>query len=346
MSHSFKYLHSNPRDKQIEILKNNASASHKKHIYKAFGFVVGKGKIENEDDVDRIVERINALANYIAIEGKEEKAPNLPECFIISNESLKKIFPLIKKLRKELFTKDDAPFPNDIDEAIEWIKNEGKKEASSIHKSLLKNKKRIEEKEKDISKELKKITGLYWSLRTEEPKWLPFPLKIKGKFVGMEDCVAVWPRTPLAKLEEETRRFSEETNFSQLSLVMFVLTGIKPISLRYRFISEIKWTRLGMVKNVILNIYRPLNKREIEELYYRIKKEFKRKAKAFLTEKHLFLYDLVERRGGVKRKEKTKFWIEIKTECNKKYPNWFKGPDGPRMSYFRIMKRLQETSKL
>ena len=131
MINEYKYLHLNPRDKQIKILEGDFS-SLKPHIKEAFDHIVGmREKLEENDHVDKIVERIISLATeFVRIKKSEDINFEPPEESIInSKELIKKILPLIKELRKELFGKEDPLFPinklrNNWHKAIEWLKNE------------------------------------------------------------------------------------------------------------------------------------------------------------------------------------------------------------------------------
>jgi hypothetical protein len=147
-----------------------------------------------------------------------------------------------------------------------------------------------------------------------------------------------------ARLEKETKKLSKKTSFTQMSLILFVLTGIKPVSSPYTF-SKSFFTidEKHMGKKIVLHIYKLLTKKMVDNIYWKIKEFFGKKEKSFLDEKHLDLDTLVDKYGGVPKKGKTDFWINIQKEINKKYPNWFNDPkaNGPRITYNRIKRRLQ-----
>lgn len=345
MYNSYESLYLNPRKKQIEIIKNNVKKFLRPQIQEAYNYIVGK-ESSIKENVESIVERIKELANHLAINQKSiDTISNFPETFITSNESIKKIFPIIKELRKEIFSKEEPLFPDDPLKAIEWLKNKAKEEALPFNQNIVRNQKKIDEIEKlleDKLQELFKLTKRHCSLKKEENRILPIPLTLKGKYKGTLDYLIIWPRTPLARLEIKTKLLFEETNFSQVSLIMFVLTGIRPISLKYNFISEIKFGEIGIKKRVSLIINRPLNKGELEKIFHKIKKAFGRKGKQFLGNKHRYLYELVDKNGGVPRKNKGEFWEKIRKEFNKKYKERFNNPNSPRIAYQRVEKYFKE----
>ena len=350
MNNLYESLHRNSREIQIEILENNFNNSLKPYVKEAYNLIVGKeSSIEEKDDVVSIIERIKELANHLTLNPESKDIiSNLSESLITSNESIKKIFPIIKKLRKEIFSKEEPLFPGDPFKAIDWLKNKAKEEALPFNQNIVRNQKKIYEIEKFIEdklQELFKLTKRHCSLKKEENRILPIPLTLKGKYKGTLDYLFIWPRTPLARLEIETKLLSEETNFNQVSLIMFVLSGNRPIPLKYNFASEIKFGRLGVKKGVNIRIHRPLNKGELKEIYYKIKKAFGRKGKQFINDKHVQLYNLVEKHGGIPETKKTEFWKKILKEWNRTHSELnekYKDPNCPRIAYLRAKRYIQE----
>ncbi len=350
MNNLHESLHQNPRERQIEILENDFKKSLKPYVKEAYKFIIGKeSSIEEKDDVVSIIERIKELAYCLTLyKGSIDNISNFSETFIVSNESIKKILPIIRKLRKEIFSKEDPLFPDDPYRATEWLKNKAKKEAIPYKQDIDNNQKQISETVRHIEKKICELSTLMnrnFSLKPEEDNLLPIPLVTKGRLSSSSNYLFVWPRSPLARLERETKKLSEETNFSQVSLIMFVLTGIRPISLKYNFISEIKFGDLGIKKRVNMIIYRPLNKGELEKIFYKIKKAFGRKGKQFINEKHVELYNLIEKHGGVPETKKTEFWKKILKEWNMAHSeseDKYKYPNCPRIAYLRAKRYIQE----
>lgn len=98
-------------------------------------------------------------------------------------------------------------------------------------------------------------------------------------------------------------------------------------------------------KRVNMTIYRPLNKTELNEIYTKVKKAFGRRGKQLISKKHIRLYTLVEKHGGVPKRNKTEFWEKILKEWNNMYPkpiDKYKGPNCVRITYQRSKRYLEE----
>jgi len=355
MSNEYEHLHLSSRDRQIEALERDFS-SLKPNIRKAFDHILGRGeKLEKNDHADKIVEKIISLATeFVKIKKLEDiNFEPLEESIINSKELIKKILPLIKELRRELFGKEDPPFPinkskSNWDKAIEWLKNEERKEfnqwKNNIEKELGQRRK-LKEERKKIEK---KIHCLLNKLSKLTPGKIS-PLKYISIFLhypgeeGWQSHVRAVPGFRLEKFEKIIREIIKETNFSEESLVMFILTGISPLSLLYKTtITDI----IGKKRIYKLEIYRSLDREEIDKLYYKIKEAFGKKGKKFIDEKKLlFLYETVESCGGVPQRDKGKFWDGIMKECNKKYPGWFKAlePNSARITFQRLMEKITQS---
>lgn len=341
MINEYEYLHHSPtRQEQIKRLEDNASPVQRPHIKKAFDYVV-KNKVTKEDDANEVIGKIFSLAEEFAKSESTDIIPGFFEGYIISNETIKEILPSIKKLRQEVFSKEIPPFPNNPQKAFAWLKEEEEKEARPFCQKNEKNIKKIDELCNEILNkigEYNKLTNIRCEF-SQKKRVLSYPRED-----GWKKIIQVWEGTPLARLEEKTRKLSEKVGFTQESLILFVLTGIKPISSLYS-ISEAYRVINGeyVGKKVTLHINRPLTKKIIEKIYCRVKEIFGKERKSFLKKKHSDLYDLVEKHGRPPKRNKGDFWQKIKKEINEKYPNWFNDPkaNGPRITYNRIKKRVQ-----
>jgi len=348
MNSQLKYLYLNDRNRQINVLEERAPQSLKPHIKKTFDYIVGKGrKIKRNDDPDDTERRMRDLANEFANSKKDSINFEPPEeSYIISRELTKEIIPLIKKLRLELFKTEEPPFPiqkkKNFDRAIEWLKKEEKKQflqwKNTIEKefggaeNLKSKRKKLEKEIYNLLSKLRKITPG----KISPLKYISILLPCPGE-KGWASYIRVIPGSSLEKLENTTKEIAEETNFQQASLVMFMLTGISPLSVSYRMRKKIG------KKNIFeIEIYRFLIKKEAEELLNEVKKFFK-KGKDFIKKEHEFLYDIVEKqkkKREYQEKTKTEFWEDAMRKFNEKYPGRFNNWNGPRMAYNRIMKRI------
>jgi len=264
-----------------------------------------------------------------------------PDNIIKTSELIKKITPSIKEIRKGLYGNEDPLFPNNIDKITDWIKEEAKKQALPLEQDIERNKEKIINLENEVKfkiKELSRLSHRENRLFTEGNPTIPVPLRIKGKFIGYQDDVWIWPGTKIARFEEETRRLSEQTNYSQLALIIYVLTGIKPLSFGYKISKEFM---IGLWSSIGIEIYRDMNYKEFIRLFHEVKKFFKSPGKQ-LTEKHERIYNLVNKLGGIPLTGKMKFWEEFRGEWNRLFPDEkYNSSRGPRKAYLTINKRLQ-----
>jgi len=334
---------------QIKALERNASPAQKPFIKKAFEYV-SKNKIEEQkvDKKNDIINRIFSLADYLSKVGSKDSISEyaISDFFdnaIVSSESVKKFFPYIKKMRLELFSKEEPLFPNNPKKAIEWLKKEGEREALPFRQNYKKNHEQIKKLEDEILiriEECNKLTNHEYRLSSKEKRFLPYPGKKDWRGI-----IPVWEGTPLAKLEAETKKLFERTSFTQITLIIFVLTGIKPVSSPYKISKDYhvhKGECIG--REVTLHIYRPLTKEIFNNIQCKIKEFFGKKGRSFSEEKHYDLYDLVDKLGGSPKKNKGVFWKNIQKEINKKHPEWFNDPkaNGPRITYNRIIKNSHQ----
>lgn len=279
-----------------------------------------------------------AEAIYSSMESIEKKSdPEIelyvtPETIIISEELVKEILPFIEKLRIELFNHKTPPFPDDLDKAIKWLEKEAEDETLSLQDKIKKNSNKENElifnaTLRDLFKLNKVFPDRIWTIKYEI---LTLPYQDKN---GFRKKTRVFKGTPLEMLAENTRILSENTNFTQQSLVNFILTGTKPSLPCMRLKQEIKTTYL----KVNVEFFRSLDYKELLSLHRRIKKMFKLRMKS-INWKHLEVYDLVDKNGGVPKKRKMKFWEKVWEEWNNHHPDApFKSPGCLRVSYARIL---------
>jgi hypothetical protein len=136
------------------------------------------------------------------------------------------------------------------------------------------------------------------------------------------------PGTPLDVLAVNTAFFAERTPFKQDSLIIYILTGIKPLARIYE---------LKQGSFVELKIFRPLTERELISIYKKVRRAIKPPRKRF-TEKHLRLYNFFEKHkappvGGNWRMKYEKW--------KRHYPDdEINSPNALRMAYHRLQSYL------
>ncbi|MBA7680856.1 hypothetical protein ES703_89177 [subsurface metagenome] len=184
-------------------------------------------------------------------------------------------------------------------------------------------------------KELGKLTHLSCSLDEKiKTKFLPFPTES-----GWRRQIPAKEGIALGKLEKETRKLSENYNFTQSSLIMYVLTGIEPIVQSYRVNYH--------ERKINIEIHRPLRKGEINNIFQEINKLFGEERKE-ISEKHERLYQLVEKHGGPPNKKKKEFWDMILKEWNENNPKdeQYSKRNCIRVTYNRLLKYTQNQTNI
>jgi len=275
------------------------------------------------------IHRIQQVALRLHEDRKDKKSisPKIdffPGSFLAAERRIEYILPEIIKIRIELFGKQEPPF--NYDNAIEWLKKESKKEAIEFYK-------RKQASQKDMQKLKNKIHKLIDDLN-EIQQWdhglkselITIPIIFKS---GLQDEFITFPGTKLRKLD------SQDTNFSQFSLLMFILTGIKPILPSYSIIQEI--SSYGG-KKIGLKIFRPFSQREFISLFKLVGKFMPRKKK--IKNKNLEVYRFIKEKGPIPLKGKMEFWRNTWQEWNKIHPKQkYASSSGLRMAYLRIKKK-------
>ncbi len=270
--------------------------------------VMGESLKENFEMIQRIT-----LYLYENEKIRKDFLPMLnfyPGVFIASEERIKFISSEVKQIRKELFGTQEVPFKDGYDRAIEWLRKEAKKEADDFYK------KHREEVQKNILKYIR--------------------IPIKADPLGPDvDEIITFPGTKLRKLANVINWYSQNTYFSQFSLLMFILTGIKPILPSYSIVQEI--SSYGG-KKVELKIFRPLSQKEFSSLFKPISRYLPQRKK--ITIKNLEVYKFIEKRGGIPPVGKMNFWKDALKEWNKAYQNKYSSARSLRMTYLRIRQKI------
>jgi len=252
----------------------------------------------------------------------------------------------VKAIRHSLFRSKEAPFRT-IEEATRWIEQEGQKKPSE--KTL--------KEANELERRLQEMT--HWSVSTET---LPY---IGGD--GWNSNIAAWAGTLLEPLAYETKRMAHATGFSQASLVMHILTGIKPLLPLARIIDHISRYNAPsgetfMTHHVELNITaRDLSTSQLSQLYKEMREKLRVVSDRHIDEDDWKLFQIVKklgyppeqekvrkRRGTKRAKGTVAFWKMVQQEweqeekqagkpIKRKIWNAFK------RAYDRLIQRLEDT---
>jgi len=280
---------------------------------------------------------IQAIAIYLH-ESKKDKKTHLPEIdlfpgsFFVAEKRIKYILPEIIKIRKELFAQEEPPF--DYDSAINWIKKESRKEAIEFYKRERlpqEDVQKLKDKIRELIDDLNKSQN--WSF-TMGSKLITIPIVFKN---GLYDEIITFPGTKLRRLALAISFHSENTNFSQFSLLMFILTGIKPIPPSYSITQE--FSSYGG-KTIEIKIFRPLKLIKLMPLFKIVGGFMPREKK--IKDKNIIIYNFIEKRGPIPLTGKMEFWAKAWQEWNKIYPKEkYASSGGLRMAYLRNKKKTE-----
>ena len=278
-------------------------------------------------------------------EGESVATKLTPDTLITSDFLIDKISHWVELVRNEIVGLSQAPFST-IKEAAMWIEQGAPQEGEMMREQLMKREQALKRGE-GFTMYFRTMTyvgenGARRRVHIVGPKPQEWSMPQMRGHAGRY--------SELNWLESETRIMESVTGFSQLSLIHFVLVGIKPILRRFTTSAhllhftlpdkeELRPTRVEIDIRA-----RDLSFQELHEIYtqYRTYLQLQR-GKAF-NEKHLALYRLVKRKGiPPKGKGIVAFWNSVRDEWNSLYPNdkhqsW----KGVKQNYERVIQKLKD----
>lgn len=202
----------------------------------------------------------------------------------------------------------------------------------------------VEEKNKALKLEEKWVNEGYAGESWEDPDWNP-PRKARSYF---------------SRLEDRAESLSRMTGFTDIGLIVHVLTPYEPTKTRYRIIkhrhSSVGGTEgdgdlnyLGFLerRSVTIELNTPdITKQEIKEkILDKVVNHLNASGKRPLPSDYLKMYELYQEMGGPNQYEtKGKFWEDFKEKFEERYPE--KEPVSPhtyRINFReQVIKRLKE----
>ncbi len=332
--------------KMIEYCQSKSPESLKKFIHKAIDDL---NSMINFSNPKHAVSKVIQYAGYLACIEKEErdykKSKIATITFISAHELVKENLLYVRSLRKALFGTETPPFPFSFDtpdnweKAIDWLKEEEKKESSPIRKEI----KKKEEERLKVKSELLVVLKKYSELT--HCKWEIKSKKNNIHYPGRNGYIEkkpVWDDTKLGDLEKGVKIIFKETNFPKASILMFILTGIEPLVPSFSLSEEISTGK----KSISIDIYKNLHSNESLSLNRYIKKMTKVRIKE-LSKNQQEIYDMIEEEGGVPPEGKMKFYGKILKKWNELHPRkQMSTPDFIRMNYRRTLVHLERTRRL
>ncbi len=261
-----------------------------------------------------------------------------PRNLLYSYFLLDKLSLSVKAIRRSIFDSKEAPFKT-TEEATNWVEQEGQK------------KPRYLEDANELMIKLQEMT--HWSVLS---KALPYI----GKD-GQRRNTVVWAGTLFERLADETKKMARATGFNQDSLVMHILTDVKPYFPLAQIITHIgnydaPSGETFTTHRVELNIMaRDLSTNQLNQLYKEMREKLGIVSDRHIKEDDLKLYETVRRLGyppeQIKKSRITKrakgtvdFWKKVKEECEQgekqiKRTTW----NAYRVAYRRLLQRLEDT---
>jgi hypothetical protein len=298
----------------------------------------------SENDVREVIQRAGRLhAEWLPprTESKDTELLFAPSGgdLITSDNLLKKLLPWVEDLRREGFGDRQPPFGS-IGEAADWIERTSTSNGES---------RRVEGEDK-IREELNALAGKYAEVsgkRTTVTDSRPILTYQKPGSEHVEN-VYVSPGTFLDKLARETKDVARRTGFTEDTLVVHVLTGLKPILPRIR-LTQPGGPHLSRRYVTVTFNAADLGPEELRVLYNQIREYLGGKGKEGLSLEDWEFWRLIEDMGGPPTKwgTKTQFWKEAQQRWNREhksdgytnYETW----QGVRNRYMNLRKRIGAT---
>lgn len=294
-------------------------------------------------------EYLNAIAKSVLANPPDIKEGQLvpfrltPDMLLTSDFLVDKINHWVELVRTEIFGSSQAPFSS-IAEAAKWIQQQENEEPSpkqawdesfileGYHHIYLR---RMPCLGYDGNEDYATLTS------SNPPEWSMPELRGRARHY-----------TPLSWLESETRIMAQFTGFTQLSLIQYTLTGIKPILQRFTtrgtktLFNMPNKEKLQPIQVEINIIASDLSFQELQEIYTEYRTYLQLQRGRALNEKHLTLYRLVNSKGGPpKGKGTVAFWNSVRDEWKGLYhndahrnPHW----KGVKQNYERVIQKLKD----
>lgn len=316
-------------DELIEICEDNYVKNPKK-LAQAINDWVNMNEHITYDTVQMIAEIVYDYEDDIQNQAK----PRLYSCPVFyTREMLYKswIGQQVKKIRKDVFGCETAPFPNDYDNAVKWIEEESNKFFTK------KNQKKfalLMSKVQEIQKLIKdgKAVGGTVSLQT-----IPSVYKViknaegKGKDASYSAWIEHSPQ--LKKLFTMIHDIQFLTGIEHYDLLKLILSDVLPEIFKCSYYYA--HTAPTKIVNISLNADY-LTQENLYDIYIKIREELNVKRKREKTDKQKRLLQMADELGSPptteKRGEKAAYYKAMLEAWNKEYPD----------EQFKQYKRIQK----
>jgi hypothetical protein len=299
----------------------------------------------SENDVREIIQRADRLyAEWLppSTESKDTELLFAPSGgdLITSDILLKNLLPWVEDLRREGFGGRQPPFGS-IGEAADWIERTSTSDRES--RRVVEGQDKIREELDALAGKYAEVSGIRLTLRYSRPI-------LKYQKPGNEHVqnVYVAPGTFLDKLARETKDVAGRTGFTEDTLVVHILTGLKPVLPRI-WLSQPGGPHLSRRYATVRFNAADLGFEELRALYNELREYLGGKGKEGLSLEDWEFWRLIEDMGGPPTKwgTKTQFWKEAQQRWNREHKNdgyttygtW----EGVRNRYVNLGKRVKAT---
>jgi hypothetical protein len=260
---------------------------------------------------------VSSLAAWMSEHEGQSPLPLMASDFVLSDLICERAKPVAEDIRQAVFGKSKPPF-KDMATAIEWLE----KEAQS--RDAVRTKKGTSFSERGLQ--------LHQEARAAG---VTLNVTIEKHLLYHPSAVAGWAKTVDGSFNRKLRRLSvrvddlaEKTGWHPGNALMFVLTGAKPLTPRFRLHSRSSEIRQWWVLEIGTNT---VSREDVTRILASMRPKQGRKRP--LTDKGIgvFLF--------VRKHRPAKTWLRILAEWNAQHPEQvYKSVRGMRMAYNKVKK--------
>jgi len=301
-------------------------------------------------DMERLdLSKIDAMIEGLVSNHSERqvKPGDLSPSVRLTGEFLgRQITPWVEDIRRRLFHSRFAPFTS-FDDARKWLELAREED-----------KQRFKEKIRELDRNLEKL-GIKWepeiknstggmseeTLEWKSQRWKS--MKERHPDVARDMYIHPDKYEPYLILYVEADDLAHITGLDRTSIIYYILANIPPLLSEAKVDTRERAYYLPsgkklMNRAVTLETTGELSFKEMRHLYNQIRRELRIKRSKSFSEKHLELYQLVQKRGQlVNGKRSVAFWKSIRKEWDDRYPNEHNSWKASKRAYGLIIRRLE-----
>jgi hypothetical protein len=250
------------------------------------------------------------------------------DTIIQSDQVLDRIEDDTREVRERIFGSPEAPFdrPEDM---LSWIKEvvEEEQEASGTE---------LRERMMDLATEYRNEYGdVDLCFKSYSISYFVLP---ECKIISIDDIPA---GTRLDPLFDYQKKLSEETGFTEPALLLYLMTGIRPLLPRWK-IERVKSDVEGVQPLYQVDVYADNITADDMTMIHRKIKEMKGiKSIQPFRERDRLLIAVVDSMDGVPEEGVDSFWEEVLERCNDLGVDSWSTANSPKMRWRRLQEKLE-----